>query len=347
MAHDTAMSAKRHIEMPTNNPRARPGQLMPAEGEDGLFTQSWFPVCMSSELEPGQLRAEPFLDGKVVVYRGEDGIARVMSAYCPHLGADLSIGCVVENRLQCAFHKWEYDTNGQCAKTGIGDRPPHTAQLYKFPSQERYGLVWAFNGDEPLWDLPDFEYDDDEVVFRNFRLPALFNCDPWVFAANTPDMQHLKAVHDIKFNVDDPHESVEWNDWGFRYKIIAAHQQGVPIEWTLGIRGTSIFWQEGPYDDFWIGGLVGFGLPQPGKHEVFAAVGLLKGDGSPEANALYEERCKVTDMLLARTVGEDTDILNTIHYRQGTLTAGDKTLSRYLTMLRNYPRAHPSDPFIR
>ncbi len=53
MAHDTAPATKRHIEMPKNNPRARPGQLMPAEGEDGLFTQSWFPVCMSSEVAPG------------------------------------------------------------------------------------------------------------------------------------------------------------------------------------------------------------------------------------------------------------------------------------------------------
>ena len=76
-------------------------------------------------------------------------------------------------------------------------------------------------------------------------------------------------------------------------------------------------------------------------------MGLVKGDGSPEAEELYKQRCEITDMLLARTVGEDTDILNTIHYRQGTLTDGDKTLGRYLKMLRNYPRAHPSGPFIR
>jgi len=47
-----------------------------------------------------------------------------------------------------------------------------------------------------------------------------------------------------------------------------------------------------------------------------------------------------------RTVGEDTENLNSIHYRSGTLTEGDRTLSRYLQFLRKYPRAHPSGPFI-
>ena len=35
-----------------------------------------------------------------------------------------------------------------------------------------------------------------------------------------------------------------------------------------------------------------------------------------------------------RTIGEDKDILNTIHYRPGTLSRGDKTLGRYLEFLR-------------
>ena len=47
-----------------------------------------------------------------------------------------------------------------------------------------------------------------------------------------------------------------------------------------------------------------------------------------------------------RTVGEDKDILNTIHYRQGLLTASDKSLGRFLVYLRKFPRAHPSAGFI-
>ncbi|MEL7028859.1 MAG: Rieske (2Fe-2S) protein, partial [Pseudomonadota bacterium] len=122
---------------------------LPAEGEDGLFSQTWFPVCLSSQVETGQVRGEAFLDGRIIIFRGEDGVARVMSAYCPHLGADLSVGSVVGNHVRCAFHHWEYNGDGACTRTAIGDPAPERARLFKFPTQERYGIIWAFNGETP------------------------------------------------------------------------------------------------------------------------------------------------------------------------------------------------------
>jgi nitrite reductase/ring-hydroxylating ferredoxin subunit len=320
---------------------------VPAEGSGGVFSQSWFPICRSDDVAPGQVRGEKFLDGKVVVYRTEEGTARVVSAYCPHVGADLSLGRVVADRLRCAFHHWEYDGRGVCVRTAIGDPAPSSARLFNFPTREHYGVIWAFNGARALWELPRFDRDAASLALRCYRFPEPFHCDPWVFAANTPDMQHIKVVHQAQFACADPHDAVDWERWGFRYRIIAAHQGGVPIEWTLGIRGTSVFWQEGPYGDFWLGGMVGFGLPRPGQHEVFAILALdaAQCEGEDRAREL-EGRFALAEELMYRTIGEDRDILNTIHYRPGTLTRGDRTLSRYLQFLREYPRAHPSGPFI-
>ena len=80
------------------------GKPIPAEGEDGLFSQSWFPVCLSTEVPVGTIIGRDFLDGRVIVYRGQDGVARIQSAYCPHLGADLWVGKLVGDRVQCTFH---------------------------------------------------------------------------------------------------------------------------------------------------------------------------------------------------------------------------------------------------
>ena len=127
------------IRMPGNataarTPRPKPHFLrMPAEGEGGVFTQSWFPVALASEVVAGQILGVNFLDGKIVVFRAPDGTPRAMSAYCPHLGADLSVGRIVDGRLQCAFHHWEYDSDGFCVKTGIGD-PPHGAAVDPYDS---------------------------------------------------------------------------------------------------------------------------------------------------------------------------------------------------------------------
>ncbi len=57
------------VRMPANStaartPRARPHSVpMPAEGEGGVFTQSWFPVALASELVPEQILGLEFLDG--------------------------------------------------------------------------------------------------------------------------------------------------------------------------------------------------------------------------------------------------------------------------------------------
>jgi hypothetical protein len=48
-----------------------------------------------------------------------------------------------------------------------------------------------------------------------------------------------------------------------------------------------------------------------------------------------------------RVVSEDVPVLNTIHFRPGALTASDRTLKRFLDYLVRYPRAHPSQDFIR
>jgi len=320
---------------------ARPARMkdIPREGEDGLFRQSWYPLCLAAEVPAGKVLGVDFLDGRVVVFRGEDGTVRVMSAFCPHVGADLSVGRVVGNNVQCAFHHWEYDGSGQCVKTGIGDPPPRNACLFVFPSAERFGMIWAFNGETPLFDLPALPFPDDQLLTNAYKMDGELHSDPWVFAANTPDMQHLKVVHKMQFEVEDPHDLVRWHDFGMEFTYLAVHQGGVPMQNHAGILGTSLFYRWGQYGDYWRAGVTGFGLPRAGWHQVYSFQAVLKG---PAGAQNLQDVINVS----RRTVGEDRDILNTVHYRQGLLTRSDKTLGRFFTYLRKYPRAHPSAPFI-
>ena len=320
------------------------GIHVPREGDDGLFSQSWFPIALSEEVPVGGIIGRDFLDGRVVIYRGADGVARIQSAYCPHIGADLSVGTVVENRVQCAFHKWEYDVNGMCVKTGTGAPPPAKACLYTFPVTERFGVIYVFNGHEPLWQLPDFEYADDQLVSRPFT-SELYTCDPWIFASNTPDTQHIAVVHGIRFKAEDPAETCVWEDWGFRMNIDAHHQQNEELAWQAGIYGSSIFLQQGLTDGWWLGIAAGFALPRPGTHVVYISV--LVRNVEMEGGKTIEERLDYGQMLLARTAAEDKPILDSIHHRVGFLTKADTALGKYFRFLQNYPRAHPSADFIR
>ena len=51
----------------------------------------WFSVSCSDELAAGDVKLLRYFGEDLVLFRGEDGVAHVLDAYCPHLGAHLEI----------------------------------------------------------------------------------------------------------------------------------------------------------------------------------------------------------------------------------------------------------------
>jgi phenylpropionate dioxygenase-like ring-hydroxylating dioxygenase large terminal subunit len=327
-------------------PRARRrllGKPLPKEGEDGLFSKTWFPVCMSSELPPGGIYGTGFLDGRVVAYRGESGEARVVSAYCPHLGADLAAGSVVGENIRCLFHHWQFDADGVCVKTAAGDPPPAGACLFRFPTVEKHGIVWAFNGEDPHFDVPDFPFPSEELEYRVVVHEEIFPVDPWVICCNTPDIQHIKALHGINFETD-PYEVIEWTDQSMLYNFKGTHAKGEPIEFRVGIYGTSIFYQSGTFNDRWYGYIAPFGIPAAGKSKIYYILAARKSEGDDAS------RQQLLDFVLSiqrQIIADDTPVLRSIHFQPGSLSQSDRALAKFFQYLRSYPRAHPSAEFIR
>jgi len=319
------------------------GRPIPAEGENGLFTQSWFPLCLASEVPPGKVLGVDFLDGRVIVFRGTTGKAQVLSAYCPHLGADLSVGDVQGDTVRCAFHHWQYNQEGECVKTGIGDPPPPGACLFRFPTAEKHGLIWAFNGEEPLFDLPEFPYPDEELVMKVEAFDKLLPVDPWVICCNTPDLQHIKVLHHVTFDQEDPGEEIEWTSHSMLYDFKGKHANGEPIEYRVGIYGATIFYQSSVFNGRWFGFIAPFGLPRPGQSKTYMVIVARKAEGTDAENEAF---LNFAMDLEKKVVSEDVPIMRTIHFKPGVLTKSDKALARFLQYLRNYPRAHPSREFI-
>lgn len=316
---------------------------IPTEGEGGLFSQSWFPICESIEVASGAIVGKSFLGGRVIVVRGQDGIAQVVSAYCPHMGADLAGGSVVDDRVQCPFHHWQFDREGACVRTGTGEAPSQKAVLFKYPTVERYGLVWAFNGESPLFHLPDLQQPDEDLVFKTHTYPELLNCDGWVVCANTPDMQHLKVVHKFVFH-GDPSERVEWTDHSMQYNLRASLPDDLTIDFDVAILGTNIFRQFATHNGRWFSFILGFRTTAPGKSVGFMSVGVRRADDEDDA-----ARQARLDGLLAFELGifgEDVPILQNIHLKPGVVSKSDKLLLQFFDYVRSFPRANPGADFI-
>jgi nitrite reductase/ring-hydroxylating ferredoxin subunit len=327
--------------------RRRHGRGVTYEGDNDHFSQNWFPLCRSSDVPAGSVLGRNFLDGRVAVYRSDDGVANVVSAYCPHNGADLSIGKVVGDRLVCAFHHWEFGMDGKCARTANGDALVDGMRVFRYPVKERFGLIWAFNGQQPLYDLPDLGFADEELVFHS-DIPHLdLLADPWVFMCNTADFNHIRIVHGIEIE-GDPSNDIRWHEFGYDFNLKGTFREtGEALEYTVGIHGTNIFYQTGSLNGRWFAFLYPCGIHRPGTLRSYFVIATKKSDGTPEDDMRVKETLDFAMALEIGVVDQDIEILNTIRFTRGMLKRDDKALGRFIDYLGTFPRAHPGAEYIR
>jgi nitrite reductase/ring-hydroxylating ferredoxin subunit len=326
---------------PVNVTRKR--DIIPPQGAGG-YDQCWYPIALSTEVERGQVAGRPFLSGKVVVFRGENGIASVLSAYCSHFGADLSVGCVEGNSLRCAFHRWHYGQDGKCNFIPTGDRIPSAAAQFAFPTVELAGVIWAFNGEQPLYDHPLQHVSQDTHVIRAVKIRD-FPIDPALFMCNTFDFQHFRVVHGLLPEGDKDPEPVIKNH-RVSYRINMKPPEGFNLEYELEVVGTNKFVIKGAIDGRQVAGIYA-GCPTPGNTSMnFMVSATPKPSSAAEAAQVEEFLDKVT-ALRDKIVSEDWPILSTMRQpRYGLLTKSDTALAKFIGYLRTYPRAHPSAAFI-
>ena len=97
----------RYTFIPKNPGNIYRGKFPPA------FPNGWFVACSSNDLKNGQVKAIVLSGNDLVLFRGEDGKAFILEAFCPHSGAHLGVGGLVKHKscIQCPFHGWLFDGN--------------------------------------------------------------------------------------------------------------------------------------------------------------------------------------------------------------------------------------------
>jgi phenylpropionate dioxygenase-like ring-hydroxylating dioxygenase large terminal subunit len=310
-----------------------PETLAPQRDDEATgFHQSWFPVALADELGRGQVVGRDFLGMRVILYRDKTGKALVQSAYCPHLGADLSVGEVVDGQIRCAYHHWRFDCGGRCVDIPAGDKIPPGARIATYPSAEAWGLIWAFNGETPWFQVPSIPGAQEQELICETHFRGTRATDPWVAISNGVDFQHLRTLHGL--SAVDP-DAVTVGEHSLEYRIEAPSfvQHG-------RITGVNTFSQHlviGDQDLF----MLFTGAPiAHGRSMGFYCFGVREtGDGQAGAAAKLDNLRGFVRRLLA----EDAPVLDTIRFRPRVLVASDRHLARFFKYVREFPRAHPPD----
>jgi phenylpropionate dioxygenase-like ring-hydroxylating dioxygenase large terminal subunit len=151
----------------------------------------WQPVCAEADLgdAPLALRA---LGVDLVLWRHGDAVA-AFDDRCPHRGARLSLGRVVGDALQCAYHGWCFDRAGECRRVPAlpGFVPPAGHAVAAWRVAAAHGLLWVAR--DPLHPQPPAL---GEVPSRRVV------CGPYVVETSAPrvvenflDTSHFAFVH--------------------------------------------------------------------------------------------------------------------------------------------------------
>ena len=84
------------------------------------YPNTWYIIMDSNELPVNSVKPLQLCGHQLVAFRGPSGAVHVLSAYCPHFGANIGIGgqVVLESNddcIQCPFHDWRFSgMDGQC-----------------------------------------------------------------------------------------------------------------------------------------------------------------------------------------------------------------------------------------
>lgn len=132
-----------------------------------MYINFWYPVARVEEVHDDKPLRVQLLGLKFVAFRDSAGVARVLSDTCIHRGGALGKGWVREGCIVCPYHGWQYAGDGKCSHIptfGEDMKPPARAKVDSYPTQEKYGIVFAFLGDLPEDERPPVceipEYDD-------------------------------------------------------------------------------------------------------------------------------------------------------------------------------------------
>ncbi|KAK4769462.1 hypothetical protein SAY86_027612 [Trapa natans] len=164
------------------------------------WTEEWYPLYLTKDVPDDAPLGLRVFDKNLVLYRDGGDILRCHEDRCPHRLAKLSEGQLVDGRLECLYHGWQFEGEGKCVK--IPQLPsdakiPRPACLRTYEVRDSQGVVWVWMSKAPPKPekLPWFE---------NFARPG-FNgtssihelpYDHSILLENLMDPAHIPISHD-------------------------------------------------------------------------------------------------------------------------------------------------------
>jgi vanillate monooxygenase len=179
----------------------------------------------------------------MVFFRGAEGRVAALDDWCPHRGAPLSLGRVVDGKLVCGYHGLQMGCDGKTVAMP-GQRVRGFQPVAAYPVVERHGFIWVWPGDATKADpalVPALPWSTDPAwVFGG----GVFNvaCGYELMIDNLMDLTHETYVHADSIGQPEieetaPVTTVE-GDTVITRRLM--HAIPAPPFWRMALRGSGL-----------------------------------------------------------------------------------------------------------
>jgi phenylpropionate dioxygenase-like ring-hydroxylating dioxygenase large terminal subunit len=168
-----------------------------------VLRRFWYPVMPLAHLQD-RPQAFTLLGEKLVLWLDGDGNPAAVRDRCCHRSAQLSLGSVVDGRIACPYHGWQFNSSGKCVQVPQlpADKVPETYRVDWFLTQECYGYVWVCLG-EPIVNIPEIPEASDPAFRMIHEFYEPWNCAGLRVMENELDLAHPTFVHTKTFGSAD------------------------------------------------------------------------------------------------------------------------------------------------
>tara|TARA_X000001036_G_C20662822_1_gene799602 strand:- start:141 stop:1238 length:1098 start_codon:yes stop_codon:yes gene_type:complete len=161
------------------------------------YSAAWTPI--GSVYNLNMINKAIVDDKEYVIWKGEEGKFVVQDDVCIHRLCPLSEGTVLTDKIECAYHGWQFSSNGTCVNIPTSEKLPKVKKLNTYDTLVTGDILWA---------LIDSKQDSDLIKNELLAIsatPSITNSDipyirevpySWNFLLeNLFDPAHIPFAH--------------------------------------------------------------------------------------------------------------------------------------------------------
>ena len=203
---------------------------------------TWYVACTPDEIAEKPLGRQ-ICGEKIAFYRGPEGKVAAVEDFCPHRGAQLSLGFVQDGQLVCGYHGLVMGCEGKVVSMP-GQRVGGFPCIRSFPVVERYGFIWLWPGDPTLADaglIPHLEWAVSPEWAYGGGLYHI-NCEYRLMIDNLMDLTHETYVHGSSIGQKEIDEAPVNTKIEGQEVVTSRFMENImaPPFWRLALRGNGL-----------------------------------------------------------------------------------------------------------